>query len=148
MRDNGRLWRCDQFIASEINAGRAVLEELLRQLQSQGWPQRDLFGVHLAMEEALVNAIRHGNRSDPRKRVHIVCELFGDRVRIEVSDEGEGFDPRAVPDPTDPARLQIPSGRGLTLIRSFMSKVEFRDSGRWLILEKCREGAAHCTAAG
>src|SRR5580658_8931679 len=87
------LWRYDRVIASDTSVARQVLDEMLAQLEAQRWQQRDIFAVHLATEEALVNAIHHGNGSDAQKNVHFVCLLGGDRVRIEISDEGPGFDP-------------------------------------------------------
>jgi serine/threonine-protein kinase RsbW len=125
-----------------MDAGRRVIHEILGQLRGRRWRRRDLFDVHVAMEEALINAVRHGNRLDPAKHLHIGCQLFRDRVRIEISDEGAGFDPAAVPDPTQPSRIGLPRGRGLMLIRAFMSRVEFQDQGRCLVMEKILEGPA------
>jgi serine/threonine-protein kinase RsbW len=100
--------------------------------------QHDVFGVHLAMEEALVNAIRHGNRLDPGKQVQFACRMTPDLVRIEITDEGDGFDPSSIPDPTDPEHIEAPSGRGLMLMRSFMSRVEYNDVGNRVVMEKER----------
>jgi serine/threonine-protein kinase RsbW len=142
MGDDHWLWRCDRVIPSRIEAGRPVIEELLVQLRARHWSRRDRFAVHLAMEEALTNAIHHGNQCDPAKQVAISCRLGPELVRIEIADQGNGFDPHAVGDPTDPDRRELPSGRGLTLIRAFMSRVEFRDCGRHLILARDRSRAA------
>jgi len=138
MGHNHWIWRSDHTINSDLSAGRRVLDELIRQLHTHRWNRRDVFGVHLAIEEALVNAICHGNREDPRKQVQVRCRLATDRVRVEIADEGPGFDPSRVPDPTDPGRLENPKGRGLLLMRAFMSRVSFQDSGRTVILEKDR----------
>ena len=94
--------------------------------------------MHLAMEEALVNAISHGNRSDPSKNLQIVCRLSAELIRAEMTDEGEGFDPKDVPDPTSPGRIQTPGGRGVMLMRAYMSQVEYESSGRRVILAKQR----------
>ena len=142
MSDNRWIWRCDRVIPSNMEAGRRILVELLRQLETAGWSRRDIFAVHLAMEESLVNAIRHGNRLDPAKRVSIQCRMALDLVRIEITDEGPGFDPNAIPDPTLPERLDVPGGRGLLLMRTFMSRVEFHDCGRRILLERRRNHAA------
>ena len=69
------LWRYDRVIASDPTMARQVLDEMLAQLEARHWQQRDIFAVHLATEEALVNAIRHGNDSDAAKTVHFVCLL-------------------------------------------------------------------------
>lgn len=142
MSDNRWIWRCDRVIPSNMEAGRRILAELLRELETAGWSRRDVFAVHLAMEESLVNAIRHGNRLDPNKCVSIQCRMTRDLVRIEITDEGPGFDPEKIPDPTRPDRLDVPGGRGLLLMRTFMSRVEFHDSGRRILLEHRRGHAA------
>src|SRR5580704_4455195 len=123
------VWLYDRVIASDTKAARQVLDEMLSQLEAQHWLQRDIFAVHLATEEALVNAIYHGNESDETKRVHVVCRLSGDRIRIEISDEGGGFDPAALPDPTTNDQLHVACGRGVMLMKAFMSRVEFNEHG-------------------
>ncbi len=132
------LWRYDRVISSDPAMARQVLDELLAQLEARQWQQRDIFAVHLATEEALANAIRHGNRSDVGKNVHVVCLLGGDRIRIEITDEGRGFDPSALPDPTCAEYLHTPCGRGVMLMRAFMSRVEFNARGNCVIMEKER----------
>ncbi len=135
-------WLYDRIIASDTKAARLVLDEMLQQLEARDWQQREIFAVHLAMEEALVNAICHGNCSDARKNVHIVCRLNSDRVRIEISDEGGGFDPAALPDPTADEQLHATCGRGVMLMRAFMSRVEFNPQGNAVVMEKDREPTA------
>ena len=76
-----------------------------------------------------MNAMKHGNRNDPTKRVTVVCVIDEQRTAIDVMDEGEGFDPTAVPDPTLDENLTLPSGRGIVLMRSFMTTVSFRPPG-------------------
>jgi len=132
------IWGFDRVIPSDAQAGRQVLHELLGQLENHHWAKHDVFGVHLAMEEALVNAIRHGNHQDADKRVRICCRLSPERLRIEITDEGQGFDPSSLPDPTDPARLHSPRGRGVMLMRAFMSHIEYNDRGNQVVLEKER----------
>jgi serine/threonine-protein kinase RsbW len=132
------VWLFDRVIASDTKAARVVLDEMLAQLEAQHWQQRDIFAVHLATEEALVNAIYHGNDSDAGKNVHVVCRLSGDRIRIEISDEGGGFNPSALPDPTENDQLHVPCGRGVMLMRAFMSRVEFNEQGNAVVMEKDR----------
>jgi serine/threonine-protein kinase RsbW len=89
----------------------------------------------------MINAIKHGNHYDAAKSVEISCEIFADRIRIEIQDQGKGFDLSAVPDPTDPDNLESPCGRGIMLMRSFMSRVEFNENGNRVIMEKERSPA-------
>lgn len=134
------IWRRDYAIPSETGAGRRVLNEVVGQLQARRWGRRDIFGVELAMEEALVNAVCHGNRLDPNKQVRVGCRISPQMVRIQVTDEGEGFDPAKLPDPTDPERLQAPGGRGVMLMKAFMSRVRYNAIGNSVVLEKDRAG--------
>lgn len=105
------LWQCDSRVPSQSGAGREVIPEILRQLEGQHWDSRDLFAVHLALEEALANAIKHGNHGDSHKRVEILCRLAAHLLRVEVADEGLGFNPEAIPDPTEPEQMAPLCGR-------------------------------------
>ena len=85
--------------------------------------------VLIALDEAIVNAVKHGNKCDPRKAVHIVAEFDSEGMRFSVTDEGKGFAKEDVPDPTDPCRLLEPSGRGLLLINHIMDQVCHNQQG-------------------
>ncbi|MFN8858132.1 MAG: ATP-binding protein, partial [Planctomycetaceae bacterium] len=87
-------------IPSDTVAGQSLQEQIIRQLEEREFGEHDLFGVRLALEEALVNAIKHGNRLDPAKIVRVQWKIDEIRVVIEIEDEGEGFNPIEVPDPT------------------------------------------------
>ncbi|MBO10405.1 MAG: anti-sigma regulatory factor [Planctomycetaceae bacterium] len=126
-------------IASETSLGREVQDRIISVLESRKFPDRDVFGVRLALEEALVNAIKHGNGMDPDKFVQIDCRFDDEGVRIVIEDEGPGFDVTEVPDPTAEENLDKPGGRGIMLMRSFMSHIEYNDVGNRLILEKRRD---------
>ncbi len=131
----------DTHFASDVLEGRRVMEDLLAQLESFDWVQAELFGVHLAVEEAVVNAIRHGNKEDAAKRVQLLCKICHERLRIEVADEGPGFNPADVPDPTENDNLEVPSGRGIMLMRNFMHFVQYNDVGNRVVLEKYRDAS-------
>lgn len=136
MHDDRWTWQCERVIPSVAGAGGRLLEEILEQLDKHHWIQRDIFSVHLAMEEALANAIRHGNRFDVNKQVNVACYISPGILRVEIIDEGEGFDPSEIPDPTDPANMIAPDGRGVMLMRHFMSLVEYNDIGNRVIMER------------
>jgi serine/threonine-protein kinase RsbW len=97
--------------------------EVLAALQAFGYDHTAAFAVRLAMQEALTNALLHGNKSDPARFITLECTVDPKRVIIEVADQGEGFDPASVPDPTADENRDIPAGRGLMLMRSFMAEV-------------------------
>ena len=87
-------------------------------------------------EEAIVNAIVHGNKLDPGKSVRVACLVTPNLARIEVADEGAGFDPSALPDCRLEDRLEAPNGRGVMLMRNFMTRVEYNARGNRVIMEK------------
>lgn len=126
-------------IPSDTARGREVQEQIVAGMEQRGFSPRDVFGVRLALEEALVNAIKHGNRMDPNKSVQIDWTLSESGVRVVIEDEGEGFDVGDVPDPTDDENLDKPGGRGIMLMRSFMNVVEYNESGNRLTLEKLKD---------
>ena len=136
MSDQDWTWTCSEEIPSKVEAGRDVLQAMLSQLESLGWADREVFGIHLSVEEALVNAIRHGNQLQPEKTVRFECRIAPKLLWVRISDEGEGFDPNDVPDPTDPEQLEAPSGRGIMLMRNFMTKVDFSNGGTTVTMVK------------
>ena len=132
-------WIKEARLPSVCGAGHQFLSELLAALKQHNWNRQDLFGVHLATEEALANAIRHGNGFDQSKQVHITCQLNPNHLVLEIADEGAGFDPACVPDCTDRQNLQRPGGRGIMLMRKYMSKVEYIEGGHRVVMEKQRD---------
>lgn len=135
-------WTLARRFPSEAAPGHEVIAALLVELEQAGWPTKDVYGIHLALEEALVNAVQHGNRSDLQKSVEMRCYLGDDQVRIEIEDEGPGFDVTKLPDPTSDEFRERPNGRGVLLIRTFMSHVEYRGRGNLVVMEKERTGRA------
>ena len=90
-----------------------------------GCAEDEEYWLVTALREAVANAVRHGNQQDPGRVVKIAYEIVNSTVTIRVEDEGEGFDPEDIPDPTDPENLLRPSGRGIFYMRQFMSRVDF-----------------------
>lgn len=131
-------WTLERKIPSDTDLARQLLEELLGRLTDGGWPEEDKFGVHLSVEEALMNAIKHGNQRDPEKFVFVEIRLSDSLLYVQVEDQGDGFDPNDVPDPTLDENLELPSGRGLMLMRTFMTLVEYNDKGNRVQMEKAR----------
>jgi serine/threonine-protein kinase RsbW len=134
--DDVGAWRLAVHLPSERGASRIVTEGLLEQLGIHGWESSDVFSIHLAAEEAIVNAIVHGNKLDPRKQVYVECLVSPELVRVEITDEGAGFDPAQVPDCTSDERLDVPSGRGVMLMRTFMTRIEYNEKGNRVLMEK------------
>lgn len=116
----------------------AVLDQFVSELTQRGWPAADIFGIRLAVEEAVVNGIKHGHQHDATKQVRLRYRLQADSFLAEVEDEGPGFDPHQVPDPTEPENLCRPCGRGVFLMRHYMTWVRFNDQGNCVTLCKYR----------
>lgn len=131
-------WSDRIVIPSTYTDAQRVIDEILQRLREAGWHQDDIFAVHIALEESLSNAVKHGNRGDPTKRVTVHYLLDAEHIELSVADEGQGFDPSTVPDPTQPEHIDAPSGRGLCLIRGFMDEVHFADGGRRIVMSRRR----------
>lgn len=116
--------------------------EILTALEAGGFSQDDIFAVHLALEEAFLNAVKHGNRMDPTKKVTIDYLVDREKVEIQMTDEGPGFDPGRIPDPRVGKNLYRPEGRGLLLIRSYMHSVEYSAQGNSLRMVRCKSRPA------
>lgn len=138
---------------NDVFGGRFVLsgaaEELkdfegkfLPALEQAGYDAASVFAIRLALEEAYNNALHHGSAGRPDARITIDCRVTPDEVFIEIADEGDGFDPERVPDPTADENLDIPSGRGILLIRSYMTEVEFIPPGNRIRMRYRRSESA------
>jgi serine/threonine-protein kinase RsbW len=126
-------------LPSSLTAYHDLIEEIICILAQYGWTKEDLFGVRMALEEAISNAVRHGNKHDANKLVRIDCELAPKRFHVKICDEGEGYDPCRVPDCCADENLEVPGGRGLALMRAYMTRVELCDRGRCVTMEKVLE---------
>jgi serine/threonine-protein kinase RsbW len=125
-------------IASDPSEVQRVQDHVEGQLQQHQFEDREIFSIRLALEEALVNAIKHGNQMDRAKKVHVAYAIRPDRFEVAITDEGRGFDPDAVPDPLCEENLERPCGRGLFLIRHYMTDVVYHPPGNRLSMVKLR----------
>jgi serine/threonine-protein kinase RsbW len=123
-------------IPSDFSAGRDVQERILQDVQRCGFSNDSTFAIRIALEEAMVNAIKHGNRLDPAKKVHVESRVTAKRAQITIEDEGPGFDRSDIPDPTAGHNLDKPSGRGILLIEAYMDGVQWSRGGRRLKMVK------------
>jgi serine/threonine-protein kinase RsbW len=130
----------DLCIPSDMIEARCVQQAIEQALQSHRYSERDLFSIKLALEEAIVNAIKHGNQLDRSKKVRIAYHVDADRFDCLIVDEGPGFDPDEVPDPTAAENLERPCGRGLMLMRHYMTAVHYNDRGNAVSMSKLRNG--------
>ncbi len=123
-------------LPSELAAQQVVHERIVTQIRNAGSTSRDEFCIRLALEEALTNAIRHGNKLSPDKKVFVKSTVDGGAVTIEIADEGDGFVQVDVPDPTADENLGRPTGRGVLLIQSFMDDVRYNEQGNEVTMVK------------
>ena len=116
-----------------------VYKNIVPDMQAQHFSEEDMFAVHLALEEAFINAVRHGNKMEPSKAVKVDYAIEHDKIEIAVTDEGSGFDPEVIPDPRYGDNLYKPAGRGMLLMRSFMDVVEYTDRGNSVRMIRYKE---------
>jgi serine/threonine-protein kinase RsbW len=138
MSDSGRTFAKTVVIPSDPAEARRVQEEIETALQAHHFSPREIFSIKLALEEALVNAMKHGNQLDPNKTVQIAYRVTNERFDVLVADQGLGFDPNEVPDPTAAENLERPCGRGVMLMRHYMTEVDYNDSGNSVFMSKIR----------
>ena len=132
------IWTSETKLKSCKDAHVPHLREILRELEKLGWSGRDHFGIELALEESLSNAIRHGNKYDESKIVFVECKASPEQFWLRITDEGNGFQPQKVPDCTADENLECPGGRGLALMKAYMTSVEYNDRGNCVTMEKTR----------
>lgn len=113
-----------------------VLERIVADVEAFDYPKPALFAIRLALEEALANAVKHGNQCDLAKQVSVEYAVDGERFDVTVCDEGPGFKPEDVPDPTSEENLALPHGRGVMLMEAYMTEVSFNPKGNCVNLAK------------
>lgn len=126
-------------VASTPSAVVDVFNQIKTGLQTNNYSEEDIFAVHLALEEAFINAVKHGNNMEPSKAVKVDYSVEPDKVEICMTDEGDGFDPEVIPDPRYGDNLYKPAGRGMLLMRSFMDVLEYSKKGNSLRMIRYKE---------
>jgi serine/threonine-protein kinase RsbW len=126
-------------VESTSSAITGVYNRILYELKTNNFSKEDIFAVHLALEEAFINAITNGNKIDPNKEVKIAYSIGLDKIEISMTDEGEGFNPSVVPDPRYGENLYKTEGRGLLLMHSYMDVVEYNKRGNSVRMVKYKE---------
>jgi serine/threonine-protein kinase RsbW len=116
-----------------------VLERIIAEAQRTGYDNHALFAIRLALDESLSNAIRHGSKNDPSKTIMIEFEVNAERVIFTICDEGPGFNSTTLPDPTLEENLEMTSGRGVMLIRAYMTSVDYNDRGNCVTMVKRKD---------
>jgi len=128
-------------LPSDIALMNGVLQYLLARVAKLGLIAPERSNLFIALDEAFVNAVKHGNKNDPTKLVRVGAELSPKEACFTIEDEGEGFDVQTIPDPRDPANLFKSSGRGVLLIYNIMDEVEYNAQGNRVKMVKRPEPA-------
>jgi serine/threonine-protein kinase RsbW len=138
------FFEIEAWIPSEIKAVSPLLDRLMRLIEGSHCVCGDEPSVELALAEALNNAVVHGNRMDRQKLVHVLCRCeWANGISVVVKDQGQGFDPNAVPDPTAAENIGADHGRGIWVMKSVMDEVSFEDGGTEVRMRKrstCQPG--------
>lgn len=112
--------------------------KILKLTAEQGFDEDAVFGIHLSLEEAFTNALKHGNQSNPDKKIDVEFLITPEKLDISITDEGQGFIPDDVPDPRCNSNLYKSSGRGVLLIKAYMDIVEYNNRGNCVHMVKYR----------
>jgi len=134
----------EQVLDSDLGSVDAAEEAVLAEARLLGFDEDDLHRIGMALRECLVNAVVHGNCYNRRKKVHLKVTRTPDCLTIVVGDEGDGFDPSAVPDPLAGENLLRGSGRGVLLMQAFMDEFQISQrepKGTEVRMVKCRAKA-------
>ena len=130
---------CSIVVESNSSAVVDVCKQILSKLEEHNFDKDDIFAVHLTLEEAFLNAVKHGNKMDPTKKVKIDYAVDSDKVEISITDEGSGFEPETVVDPRFGNGLYEPGGRGMLLMNSYMDTVKYNERGNSVYMVRYKE---------
>lgn len=134
-------------VPNDLQSARQLEERIMDELARCRYKPEVTFAIKLALEEALTNAVKHGNNNDASKQLLVRYSVDPKQAVIMVRDEGYGFAPTRVPDPTADGNLDRPSGRGIMLMHAYMTRVYFNPAGNevWM-LKRNREGPSASAA--
>ena len=130
---------CSLVVESKPSAVVEVCKQIMAKLEANKFGKDDIFAVHLTLEEAFLNAVKHGNKMDPKKKVTVEYTVDSEKVDITITDEGNGFVPDQVADPRFGEKLFEPGGRGLLLMNSYMDIVEYNERGNRVHMVRYKE---------
>ena len=113
--------------------------DFARRLKRSHWSGDEAHFLAVSFKEALINAMKHGNKNNPEKKVQVEVKVSRERIYVRIRDQGEGFDPEKVPDSQDPENLLKASGRGIFMMGKFFDSVKHEEGGRTIIMKKERK---------
>jgi len=131
--------KLDWAIASDYGAARKVQKTIMQSVRAARFDEHSVFAINLSLEEAMINAIKHGNGLDKELKVQVECTVSPKQVEIVIEDQGKGFSRKDVPDPTLAENLCKTCGRGILLIEAYMDQVQYSRGGRRVRMIKKNE---------
>ena len=137
------IWTLVRKLPADPDQCAPLVAEILDALQLHGWSAGDKFGIQMAMEEAVMNAIKHGNGCDPTKMVYINLGFDDQKFEATISDDGCGFNPDEVPDPTADENIGKTCGRGVLLMKEFVDSLEYNETGNEVKMMKKKSGSGN-----
>ena len=123
-------------VPSVISLMHSILDYLMKRVEKVGVINPETSNLFVALDEAFVNAVKHGNKFDANKLVRITADVSPEEARFTIEDEGDGFDVAEIPDPLDPQNLFKTSGRGVLFIYNIMDEVRYNERGNRLTMVK------------
>lgn len=126
-------------IDSDLSEAVKIVNAIVDEAQVLGYDDPSRFALRLAMDEAFANAIKHGNCNDPTRKVKVEYQVTADLITISICDEGCGFNPESVPDPTLDENIERPHGRGVMLMNAYMTSVQYNAQGNCVVMTKERK---------
>ena len=136
MTETGNILHKSWRLRSTEQEVKKVAAEIIKTLGDHDFGEDMIFAVHLSLEEAFVNAIKHGNQGDSSKHILVECLITPEKFDISIGDEGFGFDPDGLPDPRCNGNVYKSNGRGVLLIQSYMDVVEYNSRGNCIHMIK------------
>ncbi|RKY27041.1 MAG: ATP-binding protein [Candidatus Omnitrophota bacterium] len=133
---NKLFMKISEKIPSSLERIPSFISTIIERIRPLGIPEEEIFNIRLSLEEALVNAVKYGNKLDPQLTVEVKVQLDSDKLVIEVKDQGEGFDFEKLEDPTKEENIEKVRGRGIFLMKNLMDEVIFKEKGSRVIMIK------------
>lgn len=138
VNDREMIWEYRDSLRSELEVASDFVRRITDKLHELGWTENDIFAVRMALGEAMINAIKHGHKFDSSKPVEVLIRIGETSFYARIKDQGNGFDPDTVPDPSADANLDKTSGRGVALIRNFVDSVSYNAAGNAIEFRKSK----------
>jgi serine/threonine-protein kinase RsbW len=126
-------------IPNDLSEATRLVNAIVDEAQALGYDEASRFALRLAMDEAFANAIKHGNCNEPQRKVQVEYDVTPELITISICDEGCGFNPLSVPDPTLDENIERPHGRGVMLMKAYMTTVSHNEKGNCVVMTKDRK---------